>query len=88
MGGGRETRKISRKINDRPVYSLSLDPTPRRAYEIQFTACAISLQLVKRMTCQPRGVRVRSGGPLVNDAKITANQCFACLSPIRTKGVS
>jgi hypothetical protein len=55
MGGGIETRKISRKINDRPVHSLSLDSTPRGAYEIQFTACTISLQLVKRMTCQPEG---------------------------------
>lgn len=72
-----ETRKISRKINDRPVQSLFLDSTPRRAYEIQFAACAISLQLVKGMTCQPsspegggRAVAVRRS--VVSD---TPGQC-------------
>jgi len=51
MVGEIETRKISRKINDLPVRGLPFGSTPRRAYEIQFAACAISLQLVKRMTC-------------------------------------
>jgi hypothetical protein len=91
MAGEIETRKISRKINDRPVHRFSLSlsllyPTPRRAYEIQFTACAISLQLAKRMTCQPEGW-ARSGGPLVNHFAITADQCSVLRSPVTREGV-